>query len=328
MFGLSTAVLEASSATTLDDFGNAILIGDGQRDDQGPAERKPAPVPDIVSSNLTSRLRGGSPTQPGPELRTLPVFRPTRDVAPRSPLVALRNDGSITDEGSGVGVDRPSTASTVAGLTDHRRIADVVIAKNLDRASAHVQIQALELLRSKRIFTRTEVHSAPARFLFVAVLASDQPGPRLVSHLNDHLFLSHYHSQDDGFPNLEEEEEEEEEEQDAVAAGGVSITNTDTPSDSVSDSETGGSASSVVRRSPRRARAAALPGATSSVPPLFTAEARPHPSPSLCHRFSDIASPSPSWRPPAARCARAWRAGRTWATWRCSCGCSGRWRAE
>ncbi|KAI9827822.1 MAG: hypothetical protein M1832_004311 [Thelocarpon impressellum] len=104
-----------------------------------------------------------------------------------------------------------SDASGLVGLTDSHRIADVVIAKNLDLASHHAQIQALELLRTKRIFTRTEVHSAPKRFLFIALLVRDRPGPRLVSHLNDHIFLSHYHTPEDGFPNLEEAEEEEEE---------------------------------------------------------------------------------------------------------------------
>jgi hypothetical protein len=52
---------------------------------------------------------------------------------------------------------------------DTRRIANIVVAKNLNRASSQVQIQALELIRGKRNFTRTAVHAAPKPFLFVAL---------------------------------------------------------------------------------------------------------------------------------------------------------------
>jgi hypothetical protein len=47
------------------------------------------------------------------------------------------------------------------------------------------------------------MHSAPKRFLFVAVLA-DANGPRLTKHLNDYMFISHFHDPEDGFPNLED----------------------------------------------------------------------------------------------------------------------------
>jgi hypothetical protein len=83
-----------------------------------------------------------------------------------------------------------------------------VIAKNLDRASQQIQIQALELIRSRRVYTRTAMHSAPKRFLFVAVLstedAGDISGPRLTKHLNEYMFMSHFHDSQDGFANLED----------------------------------------------------------------------------------------------------------------------------
>lgn len=82
-------------------------------------------------------------------------------------------------------------------------MANVIIAKNLDEAPRQVQIQALELIMMKRIYTRTSVQSAPKRFLFIAVLAGGE-GPRLTKHLNDHMFISHFHDPEDGFPNLEE----------------------------------------------------------------------------------------------------------------------------
>ncbi|KAF2734512.1 hypothetical protein EJ04DRAFT_493463 [Polyplosphaeria fusca] len=85
---------------------------------------------------------------------------------------------------------------------DSRRIANVVIAKNLNTASAQVQTQALELIRGKRNFTRTAVHAAPKPFLFIALNLTGSP--RLTTHLNDHFFISHSHRAEDGLPNLEE----------------------------------------------------------------------------------------------------------------------------
>jgi hypothetical protein len=82
-------------------------------------------------------------------------------------------------------------------------MANVIIAKNLDEAPRQVQIQALELMRTKRLFTRTSVQNAPKRFLFIALLAGGE-GPRLAKHLNDYMFISHFHDPEDGFPNLED----------------------------------------------------------------------------------------------------------------------------
>jgi hypothetical protein len=88
-------------------------------------------------------------------------------------------------------------------FADNNTIANVIIAKNLDEAPRQVQIQALELMRTKRIYTRTSVQNAPKRFLFIALLAGGE-GPRLAKHLNDHMFISHFHDPEDGFANLEE----------------------------------------------------------------------------------------------------------------------------
>ncbi|KAH9877688.1 hypothetical protein J1614_002905 [Plenodomus biglobosus] len=85
---------------------------------------------------------------------------------------------------------------------DSRRIANVVIIKNLNQASPEVQVQALELIRGKRNFTRTAVHAAPKPFLFISLNVSGTQ--RLTLHLNDQLFISHRHHAQDGLPNLEE----------------------------------------------------------------------------------------------------------------------------
>ncbi|KAH6724141.1 hypothetical protein BKA61DRAFT_587903 [Leptodontidium sp. MPI-SDFR-AT-0119] len=88
-------------------------------------------------------------------------------------------------------------------FSDNKRIANVIIAKNLDEAPKQIQIQALELMRTKRIYTRTSVQNAPKRFLFIALLGGGE-GPRLTRHLNDYMFISHFHDPEDGFPNLED----------------------------------------------------------------------------------------------------------------------------
>ncbi|KAF2806450.1 uncharacterized protein BDZ99DRAFT_95204 [Mytilinidion resinicola] len=86
---------------------------------------------------------------------------------------------------------------------DSRKIANIVIAKNLNETHQQVQIQALELIRGKRVFTRTAVHAAPKPFLFIALNASESEF-KLIQHLNDQFFISHRHFAEDGLPNLEE----------------------------------------------------------------------------------------------------------------------------
>jgi hypothetical protein len=87
-----------------------------------------------------------------------------------------------------------------------------VIAKNLDRAPRAVQIQALELLRTRRIFTRTAVQAAPKQFLFVAVTGDGAAATKsemgLSPHLIDLFYLAHWHDPEDGFANLNEQDEE------------------------------------------------------------------------------------------------------------------------
>lgn len=99
-----------------------------------------------------------------------------------------------------VGFTRMGRASSPSPSHDleTRRIADVVVAADLDVASASVQIQVLELLRTKRVFTRTSMHTAPKDFLFIGVMS--RPGMRLTHHLNDMFCMSHFHAEEDGLP--------------------------------------------------------------------------------------------------------------------------------
>lgn len=89
-----------------------------------------------------------------------------------------------------------------AGSTlDERRIADIIIAVNLDLSPNNVQVQALELLRTKRIFSRTAMHSASNNLCFIAV--ASKPGARLGHHLNDLFGMSHDHPADAELPHIE-----------------------------------------------------------------------------------------------------------------------------
>ena len=121
---------------------------------------------------------------------------PTRSVSPMLP----RQDSYFLNTPGFQSIARsPQTES----FGENKSIANVIIAKNLDEAPKQVQIQALELMRTKRIYTRTSVQSVPKTFLFIALLAGGE-GPRLTKHLNEHMFISHFHDPEDGFPNLEE----------------------------------------------------------------------------------------------------------------------------
>ncbi|KAF2008419.1 hypothetical protein BU24DRAFT_415961 [Aaosphaeria arxii CBS 175.79] len=98
----------------------------------------------------------------------------------------------------------PKSSRAFSPLEGSRKIANIVVAKNLDQASAPVQTQALELVRGKRIFTRTAVYTSPTPFLFIALGTTGNA--RFNLHLNDHFFISHKHQIDDGLPNLEDQE--------------------------------------------------------------------------------------------------------------------------
>ncbi|KAF2873499.1 hypothetical protein BDV95DRAFT_517307 [Massariosphaeria phaeospora] len=114
----------------------------------------------------------------------------------------VRSDFPPHSESSRFLEKRTSNSSKPLTPMDSRRIANIVIAKNLNKASAQVQVQALELMRGKRNFTRTAVHAAPRPFLFVALNVGGTA--RLSTHLADQFFISHKHQDVHGLPNLEE----------------------------------------------------------------------------------------------------------------------------
>jgi len=156
VFGLSCCVLNCSESTTLDDFGNGLLVTE---EDEGFGYSNRGSSKDDYFSSFTDPKR-------------------------------------LSDK-------RASRSPGAFNSLDSRKIANVVIAKNLNETNQQVQIQALELIRGKRIFTRTDVHAAPKPFLFIALNAIESEST-LTQHLNDQFFISHTHFAEDGLPNLEE----------------------------------------------------------------------------------------------------------------------------
>ncbi|KAI1104899.1 hypothetical protein F4804DRAFT_169913 [Jackrogersella minutella] len=179
-FHLSSAVVDCTPYTTLDDLAAAIQL------------HPPTPKP-----------------QPQPQLHP-----PTPRTPSVSPLRRRGTDASYyrgnSSHGNTATVSTPSNrySNTTEGKSTPPQIANVILAKNLDRAPKDVQIQCLELLRTRRILTRTSVQTAPKQFLFVAVLESGGAA-RMVSHLNDLFYVSHWHDPEDGFAHLDEEEPDE-----------------------------------------------------------------------------------------------------------------------
>lgn len=91
----------------------------------------------------------------------------------------------------------PSQTRFGSNTLDERRIADVIIARNFDLTTSSVQTQVLELIRTKRVFTRTAMHTASKDFMVIAV--TSRPGARLSHHLNDLFCMSHVHADEGGF---------------------------------------------------------------------------------------------------------------------------------
>ncbi|KAL7271161.1 hypothetical protein RUND412_006111 [Rhizina undulata] len=72
-------------------------------------------------------------------------------------------------------------------------LPNVVIARSLDLASEKVHAQALELMRTRKLVTRTGTFTAPTPFLFIALLSKTPERPSLPFHLLDTFFISHHH---------------------------------------------------------------------------------------------------------------------------------------
>lgn len=176
-FGLKSAVVECSPNTTLDDFASSLLL-----------------QPNAPSSPTTTRSHSPFLT------RTAPIhdsYFPAGHVSFTHPSSGRLGQPAVA----------PLTPQTPG--PSHSQIANIILAKNLDKAPKAVQIQALELLRTKRIFTRTSVQTAPKTFMLVAVLGADSGGEaRVTQHLNDFFYVAHWVDPDEeGFAHLDGDDE-------------------------------------------------------------------------------------------------------------------------
>lgn len=63
-----------------------------------------------------------------------------------------------------------SSTGTDRNHDDDRMIVNVVIAKGFNFADYYVQVQAIEMITNRRIFSRTTVHATPKTFLFLPIV--------------------------------------------------------------------------------------------------------------------------------------------------------------
>ncbi|KAK4034891.1 hypothetical protein C8A01DRAFT_18384 [Parachaetomium inaequale] len=181
-FNLSSAIISCHAHTTLDEFATGLFVH--------PARAPPSPA----------NTRSVSPYRPRHEQSQLSAGGPASSSGSYFPLSPSPRIGGPISPIS------PSAGGSSSQIVQPR-IANVVLAKDLDGAPRAVQIQALELLRTRRIFTRTSVQTAPKQFLFIALVGASSGGQaRVTPHLNDFFYLSHWHDpEEDGFPYLDEE---------------------------------------------------------------------------------------------------------------------------
>ncbi|KAI1753474.1 hypothetical protein F4782DRAFT_496472 [Xylaria castorea] len=204
-------------------------------------------TPETTLDNLVAAIQLPLPTK----LQPTPI--------PRTPS-PLHARGSEANTGTHHGT------GNVGSYLQQQQIANVILARNLDTAPKAVQIQCLELMRTRRIFTRTAVQACPKQFLLVAVLRSESAGQaRLTKHLNDHFYISHWQDPEDGFPHLDEDEDGKEEEDSHADSNIIGhISNTDRTrreypdDDDDDDAASQASSASVVRRT-RSSKAPSTP---------------------------------------------------------------------
>ncbi|GLA12239.1 hypothetical protein AnigIFM62618_007376 [Aspergillus niger] len=90
-----------------------------------------------------------------------------------------------------------------APIEHKQEVVNVVIAKNFNHVNDNIQREALELMHSKQLTTPAGVLEAPNNFLFLPLIVRDETHP-INPHLNDYLFISHFHDTEDGYVYLEE----------------------------------------------------------------------------------------------------------------------------
>jgi hypothetical protein len=206
-FGLAPLTISCTPTTTLDDLAAGIVHpvvpplqlqhlqhqhNNHRHHDHyataqaaSPSTRSPSPL----RSRIHTASRTTSPGQPQEPSSYFPTIgSPGSGVLTPIPIGASAFSPALGGGGGGSIAQHqqqqhpPGTAGTIMSTALHGgQIANVILARNLDHAPRAVQVQVLELLRTRRIFTRTSVQTAPKRFLFIAVLSS-APVPAELNH--------------------------------------------------------------------------------------------------------------------------------------------------
>jgi hypothetical protein len=78
---------------------------------------------------------------------------------------------------------KSSRVSQLERTLDSRMVVNVIIAKDFNTASHDIQIQVMELILKRRIFSRTTVHPVPKTFLFLPIVAASSNTIVLNHHL-------------------------------------------------------------------------------------------------------------------------------------------------
>ncbi|KAJ5656153.1 hypothetical protein N7507_008103 [Penicillium longicatenatum] len=114
---------------------------------------------------------------------------------------------SSSNLSSYIGGHRDRSKSPIPSMVvDEPNVVNVIIAKDLNLTSEDLQVQILQLMRTRQLVTEIGILNAPLDFLLVPLVARDsgELRPPLKSHLRDQLFISHFHDPEDGFVYLEE----------------------------------------------------------------------------------------------------------------------------
>ena len=81
------------------------------------------------------------------------------------------------------GTSFKASRSVLESNLNNRTVVNVVIAKDFNTASHDVQIQVLEMIRKRRIYSRRTVHVTPKMFLMLPIVSTSTKHTRLNHHL-------------------------------------------------------------------------------------------------------------------------------------------------
>ncbi|KAI0810652.1 hypothetical protein GGR55DRAFT_644831 [Xylaria sp. FL0064] len=208
-FGLGSAVVDCTPDTMLEDLVAAIQLPQSPSQPKPTTDpRTPSPLHTRGSESYFNAQHGSGNGSWAPHSHS---HAHMHSHLPQHQHRSLQSPAS--HHSPSAAAVSPSKGSFLSTATQQQQqIANIIIARNLDTAPKAVQIQCLELMRTRRIFMRTAEQACPKQFLLIAALGSESAGQaRLTKHLNDHFYISHWQDPEDGFAHMDDEEDGEEE---------------------------------------------------------------------------------------------------------------------